>query len=206
MTCGQVTHTLNFCSAFNSSKHTHTAVNTHTHRKHIPGEVGSHLCGGARGEVGGSVPCSKVSPQSWYWRWREHWTFTPPPTIPTGPETRTCDLLVTSPTLYPLGHFRPPVVKWGVGKYGNPYLKFVFCINPIHLQTQFKNLMADLMASSCMAVMLYSTSSSPKNCWRTIEEPYRGLTGSLYGSSVLYSTSTSPKNRWRTFFFLCTIR
>ncbi len=33
---------------------------------------------GARGAVGGSVPCSRVSPQSWYWRWREHLLFTPP--------------------------------------------------------------------------------------------------------------------------------
>ncbi len=30
------------------------------------------------GAVGGSVLCSRVSPQSWYWRWREHCTFTPP--------------------------------------------------------------------------------------------------------------------------------
>ncbi len=35
-------------------------------------------CCGARGAVGGSVPCSRVSPQSWYWRWREHLLFAPP--------------------------------------------------------------------------------------------------------------------------------
>ncbi len=35
-------------------------------------------CCGARGAVGGSVPCSRVSPQSWYWGWRERWLFTPP--------------------------------------------------------------------------------------------------------------------------------
>ncbi len=38
---------------------------------------GQPYCG-ARGAVGGSVPCSRVSPQSWYWRWREHLLFTPP--------------------------------------------------------------------------------------------------------------------------------
>ncbi len=38
---------------------------------------GQPFCG-ARGAVGGSVPCSRVSPQSWYWRWREHLLFTPP--------------------------------------------------------------------------------------------------------------------------------
>ncbi len=31
----------------------------------------------------------------------------PPPTIPAGPETRTRNLWVTSPTLYPLGHDCP---------------------------------------------------------------------------------------------------
>ncbi len=39
--------------------------------------MGSHVA--APGEqFGGSVPCSRVSPQSWYWRWREHLLFTPP--------------------------------------------------------------------------------------------------------------------------------
>ncbi len=50
---------------------------THAYREHTPGAVGSHLCCGARGAVGGLVPCSRAS-QSWYWGWREHWTFTPP--------------------------------------------------------------------------------------------------------------------------------
>ncbi len=76
VTCGQVTvtHTRNLCSAFNPSKCTHT----HTHREHTPGTVGSYLCCSAQGAVGGSVPCSRVSPQSWYWGWRERCTFTPP--------------------------------------------------------------------------------------------------------------------------------
>ncbi len=59
-------------------KCTHTQQWTHTHREHTPGAVGSHLCCGTRGAVGGSVPCSRVSPQSWYWGWRERCTFTPP--------------------------------------------------------------------------------------------------------------------------------
>ncbi len=50
-------HTRNLCSAFNPSK-VHTQQWTHTHT------VGSHLCCGARGAVGGSVPCSRA-PQSW---------------------------------------------------------------------------------------------------------------------------------------------
>ncbi len=71
-----VTHTRNLCSAFNPSK-VHTQQWTHTHREHTPGAVGNHLCCGARGAVGGSVPCSRA-PQSWYWGWRECWLFTPP--------------------------------------------------------------------------------------------------------------------------------
>ncbi len=66
-----VTHTRNLSSAFNPSKCTLTAVNTHLEQWAAP-------YFGARGAVGGSVPCSRVSPQSWYWRWREHLLFTPP--------------------------------------------------------------------------------------------------------------------------------
>ncbi len=44
---------------------------------HTPGAVGSRHCG-ARGAVGGSVPCSRVSPQSW--------------TIPAGAKIRTHNL------------------------------------------------------------------------------------------------------------------
>ncbi len=43
---------------------------------HTPGAVGSHLCCGTQGAVGGSVPCSRA-PQSWYWGWRERCAFTP---------------------------------------------------------------------------------------------------------------------------------
>ncbi len=49
------------------------------------GAVGSRHCG-ARGAVGGSVPCSRVSPQSW--------------TLPANLGLPR----VSSPTLYPLGH------------------------------------------------------------------------------------------------------
>ncbi len=45
-----------------------------------------------------------------------------------------------------------------------------------------------------MAVVLYSTLITPKNHWRTAEEPYRSLTGSVYGSSA----KELVKNRWRT--------
>ncbi len=54
----------------------HTHSSEHTHREHTPKAVGSQCCG-TRGAVGDSVPCSRA-PQSWYWRWRERWLFTPP--------------------------------------------------------------------------------------------------------------------------------
>ncbi len=106
MMCGQVwcpilgvcalhlTHPSAHTQQWDMKKHTHT----HTHCEHPPWAVGCQCCG-TRGAVGGSVPCSRVSPQSWYWEWRECWPFTPPPppppTIPAGPETRTCNLQVT---------------------------------------------------------------------------------------------------------------
>ncbi len=68
--CSMVTHTRNSCSAFthprahtHSSEHTHThthTMNTHTHREHTARAVGSQLSCGARGGVGGSVPCSRA--------------------------------------------------------------------------------------------------------------------------------------------------
>ncbi len=70
---------------------------------HTPG-AGVSQCCSARGAVGGSVPCSRVSPQSWYWRWRERSVF-PPSTDnscqswDSNPQPR-----VTSLTLYPFGH------------------------------------------------------------------------------------------------------
>ncbi len=62
------------------------------HLTHPSGAVGSRHCG-AWGAVGGSVPCSRVSPQSW--------------TIPAGAGIQTHNFglpRVSSPTLYPLGH------------------------------------------------------------------------------------------------------
>ncbi len=86
------------CSAFNPFKCTHTAVNTHTHRSRAANaaDPGEQL--GVR---------SRVSPQSWYWRWREHLLFTPPhwqflPAQDSNPQPR-----VTSPMLHPFGHRLP---------------------------------------------------------------------------------------------------
>ncbi len=62
------------------------------HLTHPSGAVGSQYCS-AQGAVGGSVPCSRVSPQSW--------------TLPARAGIRTHNLglpRVSNPTLYPLGH------------------------------------------------------------------------------------------------------
>ncbi len=78
----------NVFSVFNPSKSTHTL-----------GAVGRWHCG-ARGAVGGSVPCSRVSPQSW--------------TLPAGAGIRTHNLglpWVSSTMLYPLCHDCPIVVS-----------------------------------------------------------------------------------------------
>ncbi len=65
------------------------------HLTHPSGAVGSRHCG-ARGAVGGSVLCSRVSPQSW--------------TLPARAGIRTHNLGLprdSSPMLYPLGHNCP---------------------------------------------------------------------------------------------------
>ncbi len=86
---------------------------------------------GARGAVGGSVPCSRT-PQSWYWR-----RILPPPTIPAGPEIRTHNLPLTSPTRYPLGHDCPPEINmmWldftGVCKTGHTLCDFRLILSRI---------------------------------------------------------------------------
>ncbi len=72
-----------------------------THPKWTHTRSSGQPCYSARGAVGGPVSCSRT-PQSWYWR-----RILPPPTIPAGPEIRTHNLLLTSPTRYPLGHDCP---------------------------------------------------------------------------------------------------
>ncbi len=70
------------------------------HLTHPSGAVGSRHSS-TRGAVGGSVPCSRVSPQSW--------------TLPARAGIRTNNLglpRVSSPTLYPLGHDCPPSSPW----------------------------------------------------------------------------------------------
>ncbi len=94
-----VTHTLNLCSAFIPSKCTLSSEHTHTHtHTHTPGAVGSHLCCGARGAVGGSgLAQGHISRGI---EGGESAVYSLPiPTIPAGPETRTRDLWIMSPTL-----------------------------------------------------------------------------------------------------------
>ncbi len=70
--CGQVWWPiLGICPLHLTHPSAHSQQWTHTRSSGQP-------CCGARGAFGGLVPCSRVSPQSWYWGWREHLLFTPP--------------------------------------------------------------------------------------------------------------------------------
>ncbi len=70
-----VTNTQNLCS--NPSKvQTHSSEHTNTPWTHTRSSGQSFMLQ-RPGSSWGSVPCSRA-PQSWYWRWRECWTFTPP--------------------------------------------------------------------------------------------------------------------------------
>ncbi len=93
-------------------------------------------CCGARGAVGGSVPCSR----SWCWRWRECCTFTPPTdnfcrTRDSNPQPQ-----VTSPTLYPLGHDCPKA-EW---------LSWLF-----HYSSSISTAIISLISTSCFWSILY---------------------------------------------------
>ncbi len=74
-TCGQVWWPILGISALHLShpfQSAHTQHWTHTHTR----SSGQPFMLRHRGAVGGSVSCSRA-PQSWYWGWREHCTFTP---------------------------------------------------------------------------------------------------------------------------------
>ncbi len=92
--------TQNFCSAFNPSKCTHTAVSkvntTHTHYEHISGAVASHSFQ-LQLEVQW-MPCSRA-PQLWSLKEESAVHSLSQPTIPDCIETRTHDFWVTSPTI-----------------------------------------------------------------------------------------------------------
>ncbi len=74
------------CALYLTHPSAHTqqwVVNTHTHT-HTHSCTRTHTCYTAQGAVGGSVSCSRVSPQSWYWG-SERWTFITPPTWDSNP-------------------------------------------------------------------------------------------------------------------------
>ncbi len=105
-----VTHTRKYRALHYPSKYTHRAVNRHTHREHTPRAVGSHLCCGAREQLGVWGPAQehlvvvlKVE--------RELYIYSPPPIIPARPrlELATFRLWVRLSTIRPR---LPQVVKF----------------------------------------------------------------------------------------------
>ncbi len=90
-----VTDTWNLCSAINPSKvHTHSSEHTHTHP-----ELWAAIYSAAPGEQLG-VRCLAQGHLSHGIEGGESTGYSlPPPTIPAGPETRTRNLWITSPTL-----------------------------------------------------------------------------------------------------------
>ncbi len=95
---------LEFVFCIYPSKCTHTAVNTNTHTH--TWSSGQPLMGAAfilwrPGSSWGFGALLKGT-SSWYWRWRECCTFTPPTDNPCWTETWTHNLSIMSPTLYQL--------------------------------------------------------------------------------------------------------
>ncbi len=146
--CSQVWWPILGICAFNPSKCTHTVVNIHPEQwaanAAAPGDQlgvrclaqGSHL---SRGIEGGESAGYSL----------------PPPTIPAGPETRTHDLRVTSPTLYPLGH--DCLIYCIYWKFSPPSIQ-ISNLTCLHIQTQSydtqhaeQQLKHDHPVTSCMS-------------------------------------------------------
>ncbi len=86
-----VTHIWKSCSAFN------------THTMNTPGAVGSHLCCGALGAVGGPVPCSRAPRHGI--EGGESTVYSPPtPTQPTTPHHHLQSLPARDSNLQPLDY------------------------------------------------------------------------------------------------------
>ncbi len=89
----------------------HTHISEHIHREHTPEAVGSHIAAAPGEQLGVRCLAQGSHLSRGIEGVRERWYSLPPPTIPAGPETRTRDLRVTRPTLYPLGHDCPPHIE-----------------------------------------------------------------------------------------------
>ncbi len=146
MVCGQVWWPiLGICPLHLTHPSAHSQQWTHTWSS------GQPYCG-ARGAVGGSVPCSRVSPQSWYWRWREHLLFTPPTDNP----CRTWES-----NRQPLGYksnsltIRPRLPR-----------RFTLC----YMKTMWKNnrLNSETIGSNVCTVCIFYCYLTSKYIWRTL--------------------------------------
>ncbi len=83
----------------------------HTQQWTHPGAVGSHLCCGTRGAVGGLVPCSRA-PQSCIEGGESSGYSLPPPTIPARPETRTRNILGYESDSLTIRPWLPQILLW----------------------------------------------------------------------------------------------
>ncbi len=83
------------------SSATHTHARTHAHR-HTHSSEHTHPEQWAANYA--AAPREQLGVHSWYWRWRECCTFTPPPTIPADPRLKLVTFQLWVPTLWPLGH------------------------------------------------------------------------------------------------------
>ncbi len=95
--CSMVTHTRNSWSAFtHPSAHTYSSEHTHTPWTHTQSS-GQPVKLRRQGSSWGLGALLKGT-SSWYWRWRERWTFTP--TTYNSCRTETRNISLRSPPLY----------------------------------------------------------------------------------------------------------
>ncbi len=151
--------------------HTHSSKHTYTEQwaanAAAPGE-----------QLG--VPCSRVSPQSWYLRWKRALVIHSPhlqSLLDLRLESTT--FWVTSPTLYPLGHNCPtnlvtvPAVQWYFDLYHGAFTKnmevvfiFVKHFRVILWVWSFKSA-TNTMLYHCATWTLKKNSTPNQNGWST---------------------------------------
>ncbi len=138
------------------------------HLTHPSGAVGSRHCS-ARGAVAGSVPCSRVSTQSW--------------TLPARAGIRTHNLglpQVSSPTLQPLGHNCPTYPHKSYCIY-NVYTSYINTCCRFYIV--FKAPVVEQMKPYHKVLPWFLASPSPLRLVLMIEELTVGLQQNLQGPS-----------------------
>ncbi len=188
-----MTHTRNSCSTFTHPS-AHTQHWTHTNREHTHGAVGSRLCCGAQGAVGGSVSCSRA-PRRGIEGGESAVHSLPPPTIPAGPRLD----LATFQLWVWLSTIRPRLPATSVGSAWKCSQKFSISINKSSFHVWITNSSTALQKITFILFV-----------WRTFwyyKEPFSSIKNLLCNVKVLWMLNvlhlTISANKKTLFLRVC---